>query len=847
MKHPVVLPLFLAAFCGALCAAPHAQEYDNPALNKVRFEKARNHSPLEMVQDGKLRFAIVCDLAAENRAKIEGTGKPVKASCRSLHASARLLQKYLERCFGEKPRVLPPDSPELAAYPLRILLGKSSHTDRLGIDIAKMPPDGFQIRTFETGIAIVGRDGSMIPGSYQWNDMGNYAENGTIGAVFDFLERFLGMRFYYPGLGVVLPERHEWKVLPVAYADSPKYLTRSFGRPGGAFHAKGEKPRPLGLAKTSEWPWPDIPNDQDDFTAAYRMQSRPTRWMCSEGPNPYRVAKAFPDKLDVCFYRDKSGRLRQSFTQYTANYFDLSNMEFSELLADSFVKFYESKGKVNLLWDNIFCPNPEYMYFGPVDAHCVIDNERTRHLPKRREKYAVMSEVNGQFYLDLAKRLEKRLPGKKIAFMAYANFLATPQSVAKFPDNTRILVCAGTPVFIRDKGSEKFWSDLFSAWNRKVPEKVAIYPYDPAYNPQGGISHALRGRFEGEFLRKMAPFISDYAIFPCVYFRWDYYYSLYLIARAYWNPDFNAEAALDEHWKLLYGPAAPHLKAFYDLVTERWNSVYIPNAAIAHGSIPGLDYATLYKKAYPRAVLNRMQALLGKARASVKKGSVEERRLNFFAMPWIRIMNEATAYGMLRTPPPCRAVYAEEEIRIDGIPDEAVWKKAGKLRFKTAYYGENGRITSPDARLAWNRDGIILGIFQPAPYRKTGSLWKDDNVEFFLSPGQTKNKLFQFVLSSGGLFEDYFQSFDPPRDLEVNWKCKGVRKAVRADEKGWSAELFIPFAALDGSPAPLPGDSWFGNLVSNRTDSETASCAPTLGNNRNMNFYARIYFAGNCE
>lgn len=184
------------------------EKYENPALNRVKFETPLNHRPLELVKDGKLQFAIVCDLAAEKNARIAGTDIPIKPACHSLHASSRYLQKYLERCFGEKPRILSPDSPELSSYPFKILLGKSIHTDKLGIDIMKMPPDGFKIMSYEGGIAIAGRDGSMIPGFYQWNDMGNYAANGTLCAVFDFLERFLGMRFYYPGLGVIAPKQN---------------------------------------------------------------------------------------------------------------------------------------------------------------------------------------------------------------------------------------------------------------------------------------------------------------------------------------------------------------------------------------------------------------------------------------------------------------------------------------------------------------------------------------------------------------------------------------------------------------------------------------------------------------
>ncbi len=824
-----------------------ALDYANPALNKVKFDKTPVHAPLELVKDGKLRFAIVCDLSKEQSATIAGTNRKIGATRRSLLFASEYLKRYLRQSLGEEPRILKPDSPELEKYPLRILLGKSSLTDRLGIDIASMPPDGFKIMTYDSGIVIAGRDGSMIPGSYEWNDMGNYLQNGTINAVFDFLERILGMRFYYPGLGTIVPQYKNLTVHPVSYTDHPKYLTRAFGSPSNAFHNKGEKPHPVGLARSMEFPWEDIPNNQGDFFAAYRMQSRPTRWMCSEGPSPFKVAKAFPDRLETCFYREKNGRLRQSLTQYTANAYDLSNMEFSKLLAESFLKFYESKGKINLLWDPVFIPNPEYMYFGPVDSGCVIDNERVAHLPKRTEPHAVMSEVHGQFYYDLATRLKTMIPGKKIVFMAYANYVAAPLSVRKFPENTRIMVCSGTPVFIRDKASEEFWKKTYSDWNSRIAEKVVTYPYDPAYNPQGGISHALRGSFEGEYLRKMAPYISDFALFPCVYFNWGYYYSVYLISRAHWNPEFNAEAALEEHWPLLYGPAAPYLKEFYALALSRWTDHYIPNATINKGCIPGLDYKTLYQKAYPETVFRQMRDLLNKAQKAVAKGSAEERRLTFFRMPWVRIMNDAAARSNLKKAAPYRLKYADKAPQIDGILNEDVWKKANIVSFKSAYYGENKTQSKTSARLLWNRKGIYLGIFNPAPYRKVGKLWNDDNMEFFLSPGKNRNKLFQFVISSSGAFEDYFQSFDPPRDLEASWICKGLQKSVHADEKGWSMELFIPFSALDGETAPLPGDSWLANLISNRNDSETMSYSPTLGNNRNLNFYADFYFSGNWE
>ena len=822
-------------------------EYDIPSLNKVKFEKPLSHAPIELVKDGKLNFAIVCDLAKEQKAAIVETGKSIGPARQSLRISSAYLQKFFERTTGQKPVVLPPDSPELGKYRYKIYLGKSIHTDKLGIDITAMPPDGFKVMTCEDGIAIAGRDGSMIPGSYHWNELGNYAENGTVGAVFDFLERFLGMRFYYPGLGVVAPKITDLTITPVAYTDHPKYLTREFGHLTSAFHGKNAKSSTIiGFEKTTEWPWDNVPNDQADFRAAYRAASRPTRWMCSEGPYPSLVAKAFPDKLDICFYRDRKGILHQSFTKYTDNYFDVSNPDFAKLLAESFEKFYATKGAYSPLWDKCFRPNPEYMYFGQVDAGCVIDNERTANLKPRVPKdYNLMSEVCGQFNLHLGNYLKKSLPDKKIAVMAYANYISAPDTVKKYPDNVRVMVCSGTPVFIRDKKSEEFWKNLYGEWNKKLADKVVMYPYDPSYSQQGGIAHAIRGHFEGEFLRKMAPFTSDFAIFPCVFFSWDYYYSNYLISRAYWNPDFNAKAALEEQWKLLYGPAAPYLKEFYTLVIDRWLHHYIPKAIIAQGCIPALDFKTLYKETFPPEIIGKLRKLLDEAGKAVAPGSLEERRVSFFALPWIKLLNEANAYKSLSSPQ-YKIVYSNKKINVDGVLDEAIWKKAVPVTFRSAYYGEAKDLPKPDVRIAWTKEGICIGYSSETKAVPTKGIWTEDNFEFFISPGTSKNKLLQFVFSMSGQATSYSQSFDPPRALEEQKNPK-VEKAFARQGNRWTAEIFIPFAALENAAKPLPGDYWFGNIVNNRTDAESTSYAPTLGNNRNMFLYSKFYFAGNCD
>ena len=80
---------FFLFCCYAFLPATAMEKYENPALNRVKFETPLNHRPLELVKDGKLQFAIVCDLAAEKNARIAGTDIPIKPACHSLHASSR--------------------------------------------------------------------------------------------------------------------------------------------------------------------------------------------------------------------------------------------------------------------------------------------------------------------------------------------------------------------------------------------------------------------------------------------------------------------------------------------------------------------------------------------------------------------------------------------------------------------------------------------------------------------------------------------------------------------------------------------------------------------------------------
>ena len=118
--------------------------------------------------------------------------------------AAKELQSILSQVLGAKL----PVKHELPAAGDAIVLGVNKWSKSAGIDGEKLPRDGFVIKTAGSNLFIAGRDGDadvekLLPRGGAWSF---HFERATLFGVYDFLERFAGVRFYFPGeLGTVIP------------------------------------------------------------------------------------------------------------------------------------------------------------------------------------------------------------------------------------------------------------------------------------------------------------------------------------------------------------------------------------------------------------------------------------------------------------------------------------------------------------------------------------------------------------------------------------------------------------------------------------------------------------------
>ena len=174
--------------------------------------------PVVLADESGPRAAIV--LADAPRNILITTGRKRKGTFRqfTVRYAAEELQKYVEKSTGAKlPIVRASEAPEEGAL---VLVGQSPLTDKLGISRAGLKPEGFRIAARGRSVAIVGE---VAPaGGYQ----AGY-DRGTLWGVYEFLERFVGARWYLAGeLGTVIPERKTLAVPPTDFTKAPCFAKR---------------------------------------------------------------------------------------------------------------------------------------------------------------------------------------------------------------------------------------------------------------------------------------------------------------------------------------------------------------------------------------------------------------------------------------------------------------------------------------------------------------------------------------------------------------------------------------------------------------------------------------------
>ena len=362
---------------------------------------------------------------------------------------------------------------------------------------------------------------------------------GTCYAVFDFLERFCGVRWYAPTeLGMVVPRRCTLAVGGADIRRRPAFEFRHHAPSGIGYGARGLAGKPT---------------DEELRRFIFRRRLGGKSYMTNHSfydfydrfweKNPARP-EVFEGRRPELFARGYDGRPPQLCYS-------------SKALIDQVVA--DARARLDA--------GAEYVPLVPMDNDQQCRCDACQALLDRGNKSRQFStgKASGLFWTfadAVAREVGKSHPGRSVSTIAYYDYAFPPT----FDVEPNILV--GPCLHSRNwwcPSMERNDLALYKGWCAKAPGRLAcVWLYQCFPDEIGDVNrfqvfpgfhaHILSRQFRmfaadgvrGFFLCGVADFIDGYLTFRCLD-----------------DPSFDVDGALEEFFSLYYGPAAPPMKRLY--------------------------------------------------------------------------------------------------------------------------------------------------------------------------------------------------------------------------------------------------------------------------------------------
>lgn len=803
--------LLLTFLAGAVRAEAPAAEL--PLLAKPAESRpvAKGEKPVVLAVKGEAKAVIV----------VPDEGPAWRLAL--MNRAAEEFRLAVEQRTGARLNLLP--ASQYAGGPA-VFIGDSPAARKAGFEPGPLAAEGFRVVAKNGSLAILGDDNDPSTSERiadYW--MKPVDTTGTLFGVYDALERFAGIRWYFPGeLGTIVPKSPDFEIPPVDYSDAPMIPRRDM------------------------WPfhlYPDSPADQEAFRKKWRSGNGSgviwnhsyVGWDETFGKtNPEYFALLKDGTRSITYYH---GHLCHSLPAVLEQ--EVKNLE----------DFY-GKG-VTAPWGGWgISPRGDYTVLMPNDCfpgcECEACLEKVRLRNPQVPELEAHSELIHEYGARVAAEVNKRWPGKKVIVGAYDSYTLPPRTV-KYPDNVVIGLCVMDGLaFHRDPKIRAFWLDIIDQYSRLTGNPVEVWNYTcwpqtstkaPIHFPFTAVEwhRASRGRIAGEFINGGTG--RTYALDHLTLYFWH---------RAMWNPDFDVQKALDEYYTLSFGPAAPAMKEYYDRMIRQWETVQWDAPA---GRVGGLPLEELYGKTYPADFRARQKELEAEARALAPEGSDYRRRVDLVLAAHADFYTEAHAFETLGDGNEL-TVFRGAPTALDGRLDDPCWSAAPKAFLVDNVNGRRTAIASA-VQVCWDDEAMYFaGRFDETAMDRLSSgpseygVWMNDCVELFLSPG-IPDQYMQIVLDAG---ENVFDGWKTPTTVYTDVKDFKIGKAVAKAGEHWSFEIRIPFSEM-GVAAPEPGTSWRSNLIRVRRvgrpthEAEYSYFSQTLGqSHHNPRFFGTLRLSG---
>lgn len=547
-----------------------------------------------------------------------------------VNMAATHLVDYVEKITGAKLSIVR----ENAAHPhLGIYLGATKAAKRAGIDVNHLKDDGFVLKVADGNLFVAGRDILFPSGP----DVNNFmACRGTLMGVFRLLEDCGGVGWFLPTpQGEYVPKSPDFSV--------PDDLDR---REEPAFSY-------VSITGVNKCGWRMWPNG---YRRAINMDPGVHTWdnaLYNWGDPDELFAKdptifAQIDGERRLSYGNRAGRIlaqddpRRKATgrKYTQMMLCTSHPDFVEMNVKYFSKLFDAgyqwagygqsdgyqacqcdrcraaDGIAQSWWDGLY---KTWSWDWELNTHVEV--------PSAERLWSPIYEFTRQLY--------KKYPDRKIIILVYHPTFSPSKKFPAFSPNVAVELCCDSPAYFdafkafKSKTVYTYWFGTYRVQGVTPKAKIRQIAQDMQRYRDNGVMgiHSTSG---GEVWALEGP-------------------AYYAYGRLGWNPDADVDEILNRYCKGVYRAAGPVMKEFFDLLEERiaiGDSMQTPEEQRLFRIL--IRSEVYYTAAFPPDVLDKLDALLKKARTFVKGDAVATGWLAFTELQYRHLKLIASAFNLYR-------------------------------------------------------------------------------------------------------------------------------------------------------------------------------------------------------
>lgn len=622
---------------GVVLAPPFARAQEDPLhradLAPVEALSRPHHEPVPLAREGRAEAVVYAapPVAGHQRG-------------RAFETMLRELLEVIELSTGAKlAMVEEPPAPEQPA----VIIGDCAEARAAGIAADTLPYEGFVVKTAPNRIFLVGST-RELPYAREREALGDswpprYANEGDAWAMADFLERFVGVRWYWPteALGRSIVETDSLVIPPVHYGDAPVFrfrydyagyrqaiengvlgVSRSHidSEPVAvALPVPGEvkrlAPPLLQLREGSSWPY---------FISVHTLPVGPQQGFYSMSTplcSPELIAYMLAGAED---YWDRGGRRRPWITPDAIH---VSYWDFP-------VRGEHVAGECLSLVGGADA-------FDPRVAAAVERMEVIRPAYLLRT-WGRSSHVMGMTVKKLAEEVARRWPDKKVIYLPYWDYTLAPD--IDFPENLEVILglthtdgMAG----MAEPDKRAVNDANIEAWSEKAGGRITLWDW-----PAWGLTQTFAPvQFPGlirDFYRQHRERLAGTFLDTPSLVNWTKGApTMYAWMRLLWNPDADVDAILDEWCRRMFGPAAETTRELLRLMCDRWETAPWGAALIADAGLS--PCGRIFSNKWPPAVTGEMDKLRRRALAEMRDDETARKRFQYWQGDalWAAFLREA--------------------------------------------------------------------------------------------------------------------------------------------------------------------------------------------------------------